>query len=219
MSRIPASPDRSEPMSGRFRPGRAPGPLPDVAATAPRIAARSLVHQNPFATVSAVHADFGSFTKDYYVVDFGPRAGIVAAKEGRVLLTAQYRFLLDRVAWEIPGGRVDDGESPEQAAQRECLEETGFSCDDLHPLVTYRPGLDNVENLTSVFYSERVEARRPFQPDPAEVLSLAWVPLEDCVSLILEQRIVDALTISAVLAYRCVVARRGKGNGRPVPRS
>jgi len=85
--------------------------------------------------------------------------------------------------------------------------------------VSYRPGLDNVENLTSVFYSERVQVRRPFQPDPAEVLSLAWVPLEDCVSLILEQRIVDALTISAVLAYGCIVARRGKGNGRPAPRS
>jgi len=206
-------------MSARFRPEWAPGPLPDVATASPRIAARSLVHHNPFATVSAVHADFGSFAKDYYVVDFGSRAGLVAVSDGRVLLTAQYRFLLDRVAWEIPGGRVDDGESPEQTAQRECLEETGFSCDDLHPLVTYRPGLDNVENLTSVFYSERVEARRPFQPDPAEVLSLAWVPLEDCVSLILEQRIVDALTISAVLAYRCVVARRGKGNGRPAPRS
>ena len=85
--------------------------------------------------------------------------------------------------------------------------------------MTYRPGLDNVENLTSVFYSERVKEHRPFQPDPAEVLSLAWIPLEDCVSLILEQRIVDALTISAVLAYRCIVARRGKDHGRPAPRS
>lgn len=206
-------------MSGGFRPGPAPGPLPEVATPSPRIATRSLVHRNPFATVSAVHADFGSFAKDYYVVDFGPRAGIVAVNEGRVLLTAQYRFLLDRAAWEIPGGRVDDGESPEQTARRECLEETGFSCDDLHPLVTYRPGLDNVENLTSVFYSERVKEHRPFQPDPAEVLSLTWIPLEDCVSLILEQRIVDALTISAVLAYRCVVARRGKDHGRPAPRS
>ena len=90
---------------------------------------------------------------------------------------------------------------------------------DVLPDLTYRPGLDNVENLTSVFYSERVKEHRPFQPEPAEVLSLAWIPLEDCVSLILEQRIVDALTISAVLAYRCVVARRGKDDGRPAPRS
>jgi hypothetical protein len=62
-------------MRGRSRPRRAPSPLPDVATPSPRIAARSLVHQNPFATVSAVHADFGSFAKDYYVVDFGPRSG------------------------------------------------------------------------------------------------------------------------------------------------
>src|SRR5439155_1205613 len=148
-------------MSGGFRPGRAPGPLPEVATPSPRIATRSLVHRNPFATVSAVHADFGSFAKDYYVVDFGPRAGIVAVNEGRVLLTAQYRFLLDRVAWEIPGGRVDDGESPEQTAQRECLEETGFSCDDLHPLVTASLVVEDGSTDDSCAVEERLAAEAP----------------------------------------------------------
>jgi 8-oxo-dGTP pyrophosphatase MutT (NUDIX family) len=166
------------------------------------------VHENRFVSVEAVAADFGGFSKSYYVVDFGPRAGVVAVQDDRVLLTAQYRFLVDGVAWEIPGGRVDEGESPIAAAERECFEETGIFCADLQPLITYRPGLDNVENLTSVFYSERVEARRAFAPDPSEVLALAWVPLDDCVALILDRHIVEALTVSAVLAYRCLTARR-----------
>lgn len=75
-------------------------------------------------SVSHVHAEFGDFAKDYYVVEFGPRAGMVAVSEGKILLTAQYRFLINGIAWEIPGGRVDDGEMPIEAAQRECLEET-----------------------------------------------------------------------------------------------
>jgi len=194
--------------------------LPDVAIPSPRFTERETVHENPFGTVYVVSADFGRFAKDYYVVDFGPRAGIVAVHAGELLLTAQYRFLLDRIAWEIPGGRIDSGESPQEAAQRECLEETGFFCHDPRLLVTYRPGLDNVENLTTVFYSERVEARQPFHPDPAEVLALVWVPVEDCVSLIFEARIVDALTVSAVLAYRCLTARRAssKSDGRRTAR-
>ena len=181
--------------------------LPDVPAAVPRIGPRETVHRNPFGTVYAARADFGAFTKDYYVVDFGPRAGVLAVRDGRVLLTAQYRFLVDCVAWEIPGGRIDDGESAAAAAARECLEETGFLCSGLKPLLSYRPGLDNVENLTSVFCSEQVEEQRPFISDPAEALALAWVPVDDCVALVLERQIIDCLTVSAVLAYRCLGSR------------
>lgn len=182
--------------------------LPTVKASRPRVSASELIHRNPLESVSHVHAEFDGFTKDYYVVEFGPRAGIVAVSKGKILLTAQYRFLIKGVAWEIPGGRVDDGETPAGAAQRECLEETGFFCTDLKPLVSFRPGLDNVENLNSVFYSESVEERRPFAPDPAEVLAIAWVPIEECVTLVLEQKIVDCLTVCSVLAYRCLKAER-----------
>lgn len=141
-------------------------------------------------------------------MEFGPRAGIVAVSEGKILLTAQYRFLIRGIAWEIPGGRVDAGEAPEEAAQRECLEETGFFCSDLKPLLIFRPGLDNVENMNSVYYSESVEERRPFAPDPAEALAIAWVPIDDCVSFVLERKIIDCLTVSAVLAYKCRISRR-----------
>lgn len=178
--------------------------LPSVKSPQPRCSAPGLIHCNSLESVVHVRADFDDFTKDYYVVDFGPRAGIVAVSEGKVLLTAQYRFLINGIAWEIPGGRVDEGEMPIEAAQRECLEETGVFCTDLQPLVSFRPGLDNVENLTSVFYSECVEERRSFAPNPAEVLAIAWVPIEECVTLVLGQKIIDGLTVSAVLAYRCL---------------
>jgi 8-oxo-dGTP pyrophosphatase MutT (NUDIX family) len=182
--------------------------LPSVTPPSPRFADPKELHRNPLETVTHVHAQFDGFTKDYYVVEFGPRAGIVAVSEGKILLTAQYRFLIRGMAWEIPGGRVDDGESPEEAAQRECLEETGFFCSGLKPLITFRPGLDNVENLNSVYYSESVEERRPFAPDPAEALAIAWVPIEECVSLVLERKIIDCLTVSSVLAYSCLTAKR-----------
>lgn len=191
-------------MSNRSAKAKAvSSPLPALTSPKPRCSAPAVIHCNPLETVSHVRAEFDDFAKDYYVVEFGARAGIVAVSEGKVLLTAQYRFLIDEIAWEIPGGRVDEGEMPIEAAQRECLEETGFFCTDVRPLISFRPGLDNVENLTSVFFSERVTEHRLFVPNPAEVLALAWVPIEECVRLVLEQKIVDCLTVSAVLAYRC----------------
>lgn len=182
--------------------------LPLVKSPQPRCSEPTLIHRNPREEISLVLAEFNGFSKDYYVVEFGPRAGIVAVSEGKVLLTAQYRLLIDDIAWEIPGGRVDDGEIPINAAQRECLEETGFFCADLNPLISFRPGLDNVENLNSVFYSESIEERRPFTPDPAEVLAIAWVPIGDCVDLVLKGNILDCLTVAALLAYSCLLQRR-----------
>src|SRR5215469_2976753 len=45
--------------------------------------------------------------------------------DGRVVLIKQYRASVDRELWEFPAGRVEEGESPEDAARRECEEEIG----------------------------------------------------------------------------------------------
>src|SRR5579871_3425319 len=46
-------------------------------------------------------------------------------EDGRVVLIRQYRASVDRELWEFPAGRVDEGESAEDAARRECEEEIG----------------------------------------------------------------------------------------------
>jgi ADP-ribose pyrophosphatase len=46
--------------------------------------------------------------------------------DGQVILIRQYRASVDRELWEVPAGRVDVGESPEEAVVRECEEEIGL---------------------------------------------------------------------------------------------
>lgn len=147
-------------------------------------------------------ADFGTYRKDYYVIELGPRAGIVAVKEGRVLLTRQYRFLIDGSSWELPGGRVDAGETPEIAAVRECIEETGVECRDLRTLVEYFPGLDNFDNRTTLFSSEDTRVVSAFEPTHAEVIEISWFPLRQVIDMIFSGRILDAMTVAGVLAYQ-----------------
>ncbi|MDZ4799045.1 MAG: NUDIX hydrolase [Bryobacteraceae bacterium] len=166
-----------------------------------------LDYSNRFMDIRHTRADFGAFHKDYYVVDLGPRAGIVALRDGCVLMTRQYRFLIDGYSWEIPGGRVDAGESPEVAAVRECVEETGIRCSELKPLVVYYPGLDNFDNRTSLFYSEKVEVAAPFAPNDAEVVEISWVAVDTCLDMIFRGEILDALTVAGLLA--CQVRRPG----------
>lgn len=161
-----------------------------------------LDYSNPFMDIRHTRADFGAFQKDYYVVDLGPRAGIVALREGCVLLTRQYRFLIDDYSWEIPGGRVDTGESPEVAAVRECVEETGIRCTELQPLVVYYPGLDNFNNRTTLFFSEKIEVAAPFVADDSEVVEINWMAVDTCLDMIFRGEIMDALTVTGMLAYQ-----------------
>lgn len=51
---------------------------------------------------------------------------IPIADDGRVILIRQYRASIDREMWEIPAGSVEPGESPDEAAARECEEEIGL---------------------------------------------------------------------------------------------
>jgi 8-oxo-dGTP diphosphatase len=71
--------------------------------------------------------------------------GAAIVRAGRLL--AQQRAYPSSQAgrWELPGGRVEPGESPPAALRRECLEELGVTvvvCDVLAPDVPVRPDLD-----------------------------------------------------------------------------
>jgi ADP-ribose pyrophosphatase len=45
---------------------------------------------------------------------------------GKLTLVRQYRYAVNTFLWELPAGSVDEGESPEEAARRECHEEIGL---------------------------------------------------------------------------------------------
>jgi 8-oxo-dGTP pyrophosphatase MutT (NUDIX family) len=67
-----------------------------------------------------------------------PGAGCVVIQRESVLLLWRHRFITDTWGWEIPVGRVDDGEDPAQAA-RETGEETGWRPGELTPLLRVQP--------------------------------------------------------------------------------
>ncbi len=172
----------------------------------PVLGPAKVVHENPYHRVLRQVVDFGSFTREYFVTACGQRAAVVVARGGEILLCRQYRRLLDRVAWEIPGGTVAPGESPEEAAIRECLEETGARCRELAPLIQYQVA-ENIENPTYVFQTRQCVMTKTGR-DAREVERPAWVPLERCLRMVFGGEIVDSLSVIALLAYQVASTNR-----------
>ena len=170
----------------------------------PSIGPRRAVYRDRYQAIYQVTADFGEFTKEYFVRDSGHRTGVVVVRNGSVLLVRQYRLIIHGLSWEIPGGKVDEGETPESAAARECLEETGIQCTALKPLLDFHPGLDISYNPTHLFYAEEFVATDQARQDPGEVVLKEWVPLERCLNMILEGAITDSLSIIGLLTYHMI---------------
>lgn len=163
-----------------------------------------LVYKNKFFNVQHFNAKFLMYEKNYYVVEFGPRVGILVVKDDQILLVGQYRFLINGISWEIPGGKVDDGESDDVAVLRECYEETGVNVKSPIKILTYYPGLDNVQNRTTIYLCKNyVQTDSSLQDEDIDN-DLKWVPLDQCISLILEGSIQDSLTVTAILAYKSI---------------
>jgi 8-oxo-dGTP pyrophosphatase MutT (NUDIX family) len=160
-----------------------------------------LIYQDRNQRFSKVKASFDGFTKDFVVVEYGPRVALLVVKGDEVLLVRQYRLLIDKLSWEIPGGAVDAGESKQEAAHRECFEESGVRCGASFPLIEYQPGLDVISNPTTVFHSRDILEIADPELKPEEVVQVAWVPLAQCLKMIRAGEIMDALTMIALLAY------------------
>jgi 8-oxo-dGTP pyrophosphatase MutT (NUDIX family) len=131
--------------------------------------------------------------------------GLLYVDGSQVLLVRQYRYLVNQLAWEIPGGRIDPHESPEEGAVREGLEESGLRCRSIKPLLYFHPGLDTFDNPTFLFFCTDFESAQAENLHPQEVSERVWVPLARCVEMIFGREIEDSLTIIGLLAYQTIM--------------
>lgn len=136
---------------------------------------------------------------DHHVVR-APRhaAGVVVHDPDRgVLLLHRHRFITDTWGWEIPAGAIDHGESVEEAAAREVLEETGWQPLDLEPLVTYHPtnGLSDQRFHTFV---ARGATHVGDPSDPHEADRVEWVPVGEVRRLVERGEVLDGMSLTAL---------------------
>ena len=113
---------------------------------------KKYIFERNFFKIYEDKKSFSDKVKNYEVIYFGPRVGVVITNKSKILLVKQYRYLINNFSFEIPGGSVASCESLEDAAKRELLEESGIDIASINHLIDYYPVLDNVDNKTSIFH-------------------------------------------------------------------
>ena len=97
-------------------------------------------------------------------------------EQGRVLLVRRHRVVPDRWGWEVPGGPVDEGEEPAEAAARELEDSAGYRAGRVGHLITFQPMAGLVDAEHSVFVGQDPEqVGEPVLT--GEVGRAEWVPL------------------------------------------
>lgn len=149
----------------------------------------------------------GTQTTREYVVHPGAVMVIAQMSDGRLVMERQYRYPVKRVMIEFPAGKLDAGESCLSCAQRELLEETGFTAQEwaragvLHPVISYST------EFIDVWFARGLVAG-PQKLDKGEFLEVFTASVEELLEWCAKGLITDAKTLSGLLWLQNVLSGR-----------
>ncbi|MFD7459680.1 MULTISPECIES: NUDIX hydrolase [unclassified Streptomyces] len=103
---------------------------PTPQAGSRRIGERRRHRLSPWFDVIEAELHEGAETSTWHFQDHpGAAIAVPVTPAGTILVSSEYRIAVDEVILEVPGGRVDPGETAEQAALREMFEEIGATAE------------------------------------------------------------------------------------------
>jgi ADP-ribose pyrophosphatase len=121
-----------------------------------------------------------------------------SGSEPRILLERQYRHAARQLLWELPAGRIDEGENDLFAAKRELLEETGYTASKWKCILRFFASPGFLAEAMNLYYARGLRPGKA-QPEDDEVIHVRFVPLSAAVRMAMRGTIKDAKTISGIL--------------------
>ena len=151
----------------------------------------------------------GKIVDDFYIVQRSDFVLVIANRNHSLILVRQYRPATDQFYLSLPAGYISSGESPEEAAKRELLEETGYSakkCEligELHPLPGY------IQSSAFVFLCEGIldsNARSIDSSEISEVVEATWT---EVLEMIVQGTMKEMQAVAAILMAKEYLQKHG----------
>jgi len=159
--------------------------------------------KTPIFSITEDEADEpGGFHIKRAIVQHKGSAVMMAVDEKkRILLVRQYRLPARQFLWELPAGRLDEGESPLQAAKRELVEEAGIRAKKWKKLVSYYPSPGFLAERMTLFVATDLSLGEA-QPMEDERIEMRWFKAKEVEELIGSGKIIDGKTLVGYLMWK-----------------
>lgn len=144
----------------------------------------------------------GVINPEYYVLEYPDWVNIIAITEdGRMIFERQYRHGRGEVGYEIPAGVCEPGETPEEAARRELLEETGFGGGTWHLNMVAAPNPSTSTNLCYSFIATGVRRLSDQHLEATEDIEVHLLYEDEVLRLMREGQIIQAPMLCSLWKY------------------
>jgi ADP-ribose pyrophosphatase len=134
----------------------------------------------------------------------------------RLVMERQFRYPVGQVMTEFPAGKLDSGEDPWLCAQRELLEETGYTARQwaragvLHPVIAYSTEVIEIWFAKDLTLGER-------QLDTDEFLDVFTASPAELMAACQQGRLTDAKTLTGLLWLQNVLSGQWPLHWQPIP--
>jgi ADP-ribose pyrophosphatase len=118
--------------------------------------------------------------------------------EPSVLLIRQFRYAANQDLWELPAGRIDEGEDALTAAKRELGEETGYSASEWKRALYYYSSPGFLDETMSIFAARDLRKGKAC-PEEDEFITCRLLPLGKAVQWVMSGKIQDGKAIAGIL--------------------
>jgi ADP-ribose pyrophosphatase len=139
-------------------------------------------------------------------------ATVALTGDGCVVLIRQYRHPVGRVLYDLPAGRIDPGESPQEAAVRELEEETGYRASRWQKLAYYNQFPGSMQVGTHLFLAQDLMSGDQ-SLDPFEDVQVIHKPFSEAIDLVTGGQVIDGSLMLGLL----LVAQRGLASSDESP--
>ncbi|MFH1446997.1 MAG: NUDIX hydrolase [Chloroflexota bacterium] len=139
---------------------------------------------------------------DFYIIDSPDWVNIIPlTQDNQVVMVRQFRHGIKELTLEIPGGMVEKGDNPEDAARRELLEETGYQAKTMSFLGVVHPNPAILTNRCFTYLAHDLEKINGGNFDETEDIEIVLIPITQIPTLTHDGTITHSLVVAAFFWY------------------
>ncbi len=128
------------------------------------------------------------------VVEHGEGVAIVPVLGKSILFVEQFRIAIGKYIVEIPAGRVEPGENPEQCALRELEEEIGYTAESMVEKAAYYSSVGYTNEKVRIFIARALK-KTESMPEADEKITIKKIPIKRVEEMLNKARFEDSKTI------------------------